>query len=84
MVNEEQVRGSLNAVLVPGAMRNIVGLNLIRKVLVSDNKVQTALASTGLVIGVQGWIKNRVKDALEKLPQVNDIEDVWYNNPPQR
>jgi metal-sulfur cluster biosynthetic enzyme len=31
MVTEEQVRESLNEVLVPGIMRSVVGLNLVRE-----------------------------------------------------
>ncbi|HEY86798.1 MAG TPA: iron-sulfur cluster assembly protein, partial [Dehalococcoidia bacterium] len=45
MLIEEQVRESLNEVLVPGIMRSVVGLNLVREVTVSDRKAKITLAS---------------------------------------
>jgi len=74
MTTEEQVRKSLDEVLVPGAMRSISGLNLIREVTVSDRKVKISLASAALTDSTQEWIKNKVKEALEKLPEVNEVE----------
>jgi len=74
MVTEEQVRESLNEVLVPGIMRSVVGLNLVREVTVSDQKVKITLASTALSDGAQDWIKTRTKEVVEKLPEVNEIE----------
>jgi len=47
MATEEQVRASLEAVLVPAAKRSIVGLNMVREVNISDGKVGITLASTG-------------------------------------
>jgi len=74
MATEEQIKGSLEAVLVPAVKRSIVGLNLVRDVAIYDKRVKVTLASTGLVMGAQDWIKNKVKEAVEKLPEVNDIE----------
>ena len=74
MATEEQIKGSLEAVLVPAVKRSIVGMNLVRDVAIYDKRVKVTLASTGLVMGAQDWIKNKVKEAVEKLPEVNDIE----------
>ncbi len=73
MINEEQVKQSLKAVLVPAAKRSIVGLNLVREITISDGKVNVALASTGLIPGAQDWIKAKVKEAVEKLPEVKEV-----------
>ena len=73
MVTEEQLRVSLDAVLVPATKRSIVGMNLVRDVSVSDSKVNVMLASTGLIPGAQDWIKTKVKEAIEKLPEVNEV-----------
>jgi len=72
MANEQQVMESLESVVVPAVKRSIVGMNLVRKITTSDKKVTIALASTGLVPGAQDWIKEKVKEAVEKLPDVND------------
>jgi len=74
MISEEQVKESLNEVLVPGVMRSLVGLNLIREVAVSDQKVEITLASAALSAGAQGWIKTKARETLEKLPEVNQVE----------
>ena len=73
MVNEEQIKGSLEGVLVPAVKRSIVGLNLVREVAISDKKVEVTLASTGLIIGAQDWIKDKVIKAIGTLPEVNEV-----------
>jgi len=73
MVTEEQIRDSLKGVLVPAVMRSIEGLNMIRDISVSDQSVKVTLASTGLVVGVQDWIKAKTREAIEKLNKVNEI-----------
>ena len=74
MITEEQVRESLNEVLVPGVMRSLAGLNLIREVTVSDQRIKVSLASAALSNGVQDWIKLKTKEILEKLGEVNEVE----------
>ena len=77
MTTEEQVIKSLETVLVPAAKRSIVGLNLVRGITISDGKVNIALASTGLIPGAQDWIKNKTREAIEKLPEVKEVTVVY-------
>ncbi len=70
MATEEQVRESLQEVLVPGAMRSLVKLNLVRRVTISNKKVKIGLASAALDIEAQDWIKSKVRDVIRKLPGV--------------
>jgi len=74
MVTEEQIKESLETVLVPAAKRSIIGMNLVREVTTSDKKVSVTLASTGLIPGAQDWIKTKSKEAIEKLPEVNEVK----------
>jgi len=74
VITEVQVRESLDGVLVPGVMRSLEGLNLVREVAVSDQRVRITLASAALSSGAQDWIKTKTKEALEKLPGVNEVE----------
>jgi len=74
MVTEEQVRESLETVLVPAVKRSIVGMNLVHEVTTSDETVNVILASTGLIPGAQDWIKNKTREAVEKLPGVNEVK----------
>jgi len=74
MVTEEQVRESLKEVLVPGVMRSLVGLNLVREVMVSDQRVNITLASAALNAGAQDWVRARTKAVVERLPDINEVE----------
>jgi len=83
MVTEEQVRENLNEVLVPGIMRNLEALNLVREVAVSDQRVKITLASAALSSGAQDWIKEKTKAVVEKLPEVNEVEVEFTEAKPQ-
>ena len=72
-MTEEQIRKSLEDVMVPAAKRSIVGLNLVRDIKISDKKVDITLASTGLIIGAQKWIADKVKEAIGKLPDAGEV-----------
>jgi Mrp family chromosome partitioning ATPase len=74
MITKEQVTESLEAVLVPAVKRSIVRMNLVREVITSDKKVNVTLASTGLIPGAQDWIKTKTREAIEKLPEVNEVK----------
>jgi len=83
MLTEEQVRENLNEVLVPGIMRNLEALNLVREVIVSDQRVKITLASAALSSGAQDWIKEKTKAVVEKLPEVNEVEVEFTEAKPQ-
>ncbi len=74
MITEEQVRESLEEVLVPGVMRSVAALNLVREVNVSAHGVKITLASAALSSGAQDWVKTKAKEVIEKLPEVNKVE----------
>ena len=82
MLTEEQIKGSLEGLLVPAVKRSIVGLNMVREVAISDKRVKVTLASTGLIIGAQDWIKNKAKEAIETLPEVNEVEIIFTDAKP--
>jgi len=83
MLTEEQVKESLDGVLVPGAMRSLVKMNLVRDVTISDGKVAVLLASAALASGVQEWLKDKIKDAGSKLSGVNEISVTFADGKPQ-
>ncbi|MFC2044531.1 P-loop NTPase [Chloroflexota bacterium] len=74
MPTKEQIIESLEAVLVPAVKRSVVGMNLIREVTASDKKVNITMASTGLIPEEQDWIITKVKEAVAKLPEINDVK----------
>jgi Mrp family chromosome partitioning ATPase len=82
MATEQQVRGSLDGILVPGAMRSLTRMNLVRGVVMSDHKVKVSLASTALHDGALEWVKSKVGEALKGLPDVNEVETEFVGAKP--
>ena len=74
MVTEEQIRQSLDGVLVPDIKRSLEGLNLVHEVSVSDSGIKITLASAALSSTAQDWITTKAKEVIEKLPEVNNVE----------
>jgi Mrp family chromosome partitioning ATPase len=82
MATEEQVRGSLDGILVPGSMRSLAKMNLVKGVAVSDHKVKVSLASTALYEGARDWVRSKVEEALKELPDVNEVETEFVEAKP--
>jgi len=74
MPTEKEIRESLEAVLVPGVMRSLVKLNLVRQVDISDKKVNINLISAALNQGAQDWLEAKVRAVLAELKGVNEVE----------
>jgi hydrogenase maturation protease len=54
-------------------MRSLVKLNLVRKITISDQKVDITLAAAALNSDVQDWLKSKVSEVTKKLPGINQI-----------
>jgi Mrp family chromosome partitioning ATPase len=74
MPTKDQVAESLEAVMVPGVNRSIVKMELVREIETSDKKVKIILASTGLIPGAQKWIEAKTKEAVAKLPDIDEVQ----------
>jgi len=74
MLTEEQVRKSLNEVLVPGVKRSLAAMNMIRGVAVSDGKVDITLASAALGEPAQEWLGDKVKETVGKLSDADSVQ----------
>jgi len=74
MVTEQQVRESLEMVMVPGVKRSITGLNLVREVVISEQEVKITVASAALNSEAQNWIKTKSEEALQELSGVDSVE----------
>ena len=74
MATEKQVRESLEKVMVPGVMRNLNGLNLVRQVAASEKEVKITLASTALNDETQKWVTAKTKEEVGKLSGVKKVE----------
>ncbi len=74
MITDEQVRKNLEGVLVPGAKRDLATLNMVRQVVVSNQRVNITLASTALNADVQNWVRTKAKTVVGKLPDVEEVD----------
>jgi len=73
MPTKEQVNEKLLTVLVPANRRSITGMNLVRDVIITADKVTLTLASTALVTGAQEWVRNKAIEAVKSLPGVKEV-----------
>ena len=74
MVTENQVKESLDRVLVPGVKRSVAGLNLIRGINITDHRVNITLASAALNDTAQVWIKTKAQEIVSGIPEVTEVE----------
>jgi hydrogenase maturation protease len=83
MPTQEQIIESLETVLVPGVMRSLIKMNLVRDVSVADGKVDVTLVSAALAPGVQEWLKDRIKDVASKLIGINEVSISFVDGKPK-
>jgi hydrogenase maturation protease len=83
MPTQEQIIASLETVLVPGAMRSLVKMNLVRDISVADGKVDVTLVSAALAPGAQEWLKDRIKDVASKLSGINEVSISFVDGKPK-
>jgi len=74
MVTKEQVREKLEEIIVPGVMRSLGGLNAIREVSISKNKIDINLATAAMSPIIQEWVKAKITKTLSELPEVGEVE----------
>jgi len=74
LATEEQLRESLDNVLVPGAMRSIVKLNLVREIKMDGDKAAISLATAALNPETQDWLKENVIKVAKGVDGVKDAE----------
>jgi hydrogenase maturation protease len=69
---EGKVEEALNKVLVPGAMRSLVQMNLMRSMEVKEGKAKVSVASTAIAAEHHTWLKDKVTAALTELSEVKE------------
>jgi Mrp family chromosome partitioning ATPase len=83
MATDEQLKDILNEMLVPGVMRGLGKMNLLRDFSVADGQVSVTLASAALAQGTQDWLRNKIKDATSKLPGINEVNVSFVDGKPK-
>jgi len=83
MLNEEQIKQSLEEILVPDIRRSLGGMNLAREVKLDDGKVEISLASAALAPAAQELLKAKVEEVVGKLSGVKAVEVSFAEGKPK-
>ena len=83
MPTQEQVKDALRYLLVPGVMRSIIELNLLKEVEIVDGKVGLTLFSAGFGEGTQEWVKVNAQEALKQLTGVTEVSTEFVESTPK-
>lgn len=73
MITEEQIRTGLQNVFVPKIERSIIDLNLVRNIILDENKASITLAATALSKDIQEYLSALVRNTVESL-KISDIK----------
>ena len=83
MATEEQIKESLDGVLVPGVMRSLAHMNLVRSIGVTDGMVNISLASAALMLETQDWLKQKITETAGKLDGVSEVRVSFTDEKPK-
>jgi Mrp family chromosome partitioning ATPase len=81
---EKKIRERLDDVRVPGVMRTLEEMNLIREVSVSNGRANIVLSSAGLYPGAQRWIREKAVESVRKLSDVKEADIEFRLVPPKQ
>ena len=70
---ERKVQKALDKVLVPGIMRSLVQMNLVRSAKISEGKAKVNLASTAVPTQYHNSLKDQAATAVSNLPGVKEV-----------
>ena len=83
MPTQEEVLENLDTVLVPGVMRSLVKMNVVRDVSVASGKVDITLASAALASETQEWLREKIKDATSSFTKVSEVNISFVDGKPK-
>jgi Mrp family chromosome partitioning ATPase len=70
---DAKLEEALNKVLVPGTMRSLVQMNLVRSAEVKDGKAKVNLASTAIPYQQHSWLKDKAAAAVGEVSGVKEV-----------
>lgn len=73
MTTEEQIKESLDKLLIPGVMRSPVKMNLLRDITIDDGKTLIKLSSTALAPEVQSNLADSIKKTVSQINGVGEV-----------
>ncbi len=82
-VKKAEALQNLEAIIIPGVMRSLIQMNLVRDVSIADGKVDFTLASTALASQVQEWLKDKIKDVTGRMAGVKEVNVSFVDGQPK-
>jgi Mrp family chromosome partitioning ATPase len=73
MATEQDIKESLDSVLVPGIMRSVVKMNLVRGVSIKDGRADISLSGIALPLEIQESLKESVNSTIGKIDGINEV-----------
>lgn len=73
MSTEQEIREGLDKILVPGAMRSLVKMNLVRDIGIEDGKTKITLSSAVLAPEIQAVLKDSIVRNIGKVEGVKEV-----------
>ena len=83
MATEQEITDALDKVLIPGAMRSLASLNLVRQATVDGGKVSITLSSTALHPEIQNRLKESVSQAVKRLDGTSEVAVEFTDGTPK-
>ncbi len=83
MPTRERVMKKLESVVVPGVMRSLEQMNLVRDISIVDGKVDITVASAALGPGVQKGIEEQIRQAVVKSTGVKEVKVSFVEGNPK-
>ncbi len=83
MTTENLVREELDKILVPGAMRSPIDLNLIKTIEITSDKIEINIAAAALNDDTQAWLKNKITETIQQLPDTGQISVTFTEATPK-
>ena len=70
---DPKLEAALNNVLVPGAMRSLIQMNLVRGAEVTDGKARIEIASTAIPDQRRSWLKAKAAAMVREVSGVAEV-----------
>ena len=83
MPTREDIMQELDTIVVPGVMRSLVKMNLVRDISSTDGKVDIRLASAAVGLEAQEWLKEEIKKAAGKFSDVKEVNVNFVEGKPK-
>jgi ATPases involved in chromosome partitioning len=83
MPTQKEILKNLDTIEVPGVMRSLVKMNLIRNVSISDGKVDMQLSSTALTPEYQQELKDKINEVIGTLIGITAVNVSFVDSKPK-